>query len=71
MQDNLFYTEEYKNLKKLETSLTQYKTLYFYGAGLRSEEILQMQREGFPFLQKPEAFLVTGKKMILLKIWSS
>lgn len=62
MQDNLFYTEEYKNLKKLETSLAQYKTLYFYGAGLRSEEILQMQREGFPFLKKPEAFLVTGKK---------
>lgn len=62
MQDNLFYTEEYKNLKKLVVSLQQYKTLYFYGAGLRSEEILQMQREGFPFLQRPEAFLVTGRK---------
>lgn len=61
MQDALFYQKEYEKLKKLETSLRQYKSLYFYGAGLRSEEILQMQRDGFPFLQRPEAFLVTDK----------
>lgn len=62
MQDNLFYTEEYKKLKEMEALLLRYKTLYFYGAGLRSEEILQMLREGFSFSRRPEAFLVTGKK---------
>ncbi len=61
MQDDFFYREEYKKLKILQTSLRQYKTLYFYGAGLRSEELLQMQRDRFSFLQKPAAFLVTGK----------
>jgi len=62
MQDALFYQEEYEKLKKMEKSLLQYTAVYFYGAGLRSEEILQMQKDGFPFLRRPEAFLVSVKK---------
>lgn len=61
MQDTLYYQEEYRKLKKIEAELKRCKTIYFYGAGLRSEEILQMQREGFSFLRKPEAFLVSTK----------
>lgn len=62
MQDTLFYQKEYEQLKKMQCNLQRYEVLYFYGAGLRSEELLQMQREGFPFLKRPEAFLVSDKK---------
>ena len=62
MTDDLFYTNEYKKLQCLQSSVNRDGILYFYGAGLRSEEILQMQKEGFPFLRKPDAFIVTKKK---------
>lgn len=62
MTDDLFYTNEYKRLQLLQSFVDKEGTLYFYGAGLRSEEILQMQKEGFPFLRKPDGFLVTQKK---------
>ena len=62
MQDAAFYQQEYKNLQQLRTSLQQYKTLYFYGAGLRGEEMLERQKEGIPFWRRPKAFLVTDKK---------
>lgn len=61
MTDDLFYTNEYKKLQCLQSSVNRDGILYFYGAGLRSEEILQMQKEGFPFLRKPDAFIVTKK----------
>lgn len=62
MQDDLFYQEEYKKLKKMEQAVLQYSAVYFYGAGLRSEEILQMQKEGFHFLRRPDAFIVSSRK---------
>ena len=44
MTDDLFYINEYKELQSIQLSVNRAKTLYFYGAGLRCEEILQMQR---------------------------
>ncbi len=61
MTDDLFYINEYKKLQWIQEHVNKNGTIYFYGAGLRSEEILQMQKEGFPFLRRPDAFLVTEK----------
>lgn len=61
MIDDLFYTDTYKKLQFLQSSINKEGILYFYGAGLRSEEILQMQKEGFLFLRRPDAFIVTKK----------
>ena len=61
MTDDKFYTEEYKKLQWLRDSINKEEALYFYGAGLRSEEILQMQKEGVPFLRRPDGFLITQK----------
>ena len=47
MTDDLFYTNTYNKLQFLQSSINKEGILYFYGAGLRSEEILQMQKEGF------------------------
>ena len=62
MQDTFFYQNEYNRLKRMEVELLKYTKIYFYGAGLRSEEILQMQGEGFSFLCRPAAFLVSEIK---------
>lgn len=65
MTDDLFYTDEYQRLQLILSSVNKEGILYFYGAGLRSEEVLQMQKEGFPFLRRPDAFLVTKKKSVM------
>jgi hypothetical protein len=61
MTDSVFYQTEYLKLQELLSSVNLQHTLYFYGAGLRSEELLQMQKEGYPFLRRPDAFLITKR----------
>ncbi len=62
MTDDLFYINEYKELQSIQLSVNRAKTLYFYGAGLRCEEILQMQKDGFSFLRRPDAVIITKKQ---------
>lgn len=60
--DDAYYLDQEEKLELMKSSVSSDETLYFYGAGLRSEEILQMQKEGFDFLRRPDAFLVSTRK---------
>lgn len=63
------YNEDDQNAKAAGAVIERMKReikpddkLFFYGAGLRSEEIIQMQKEGLDFLREPDAFLVSDKE---------
>lgn len=62
MVDDILYTLEADRLNNIKKEISMYHTLFFYGAGLRSEEILQMQNESYNFLRRPDAFLVSDMK---------
>ena len=65
----LNYSEDDQSYKRAGAALETMKReiqpedkLFFYGAGLRSEEIIQMQKEGLDFLRVPDGFLVSDRK---------
>lgn len=58
-EDDLDYQDAGKALEIMQKAIQTEDRLLFYGAGLRSEEILQMQKEGFDFLRAPDAFIVS------------
>lgn len=59
MQDSIYYQNEYKKLLHLQETLNASEDLFFYGAGLRSKELIQMNVEGFSFFKNPKAFIVS------------
>ncbi len=58
-EDDQCYQDADKALEIMQKAIQMEDKLLFYGAGLRSEEILQMQEEGFGFLRTPDAFIVS------------
>lgn len=60
LADDQGYVLAKKELQDIIVVANSANTLYFYGAGLRSEEFLQIQREGYPFFRKPDAFVITN-----------
>lgn len=58
--DDLEYIEAENKLKNIIKQANNASKLYLYGAGLRSEEFLQMKKEGYPLFNKPDAFIISN-----------
>lgn len=62
IEDDYEYEAEKNKLQEIVLKANNAGKLYFYGAGLRSEELLQMQKEGFSLFNRPDAFIISESK---------
>lgn len=62
MEDDYEYVVARNKLYEIASIANNAKKLYFYGAGLRSEELLQIQKEKFELFNRPDAFIISDTK---------